>query len=182
MEWEQLKKVPAWTPINELPEAPQHLADILFRLGTSQYLICPPYNEHFERLPGIAGFLGSILWAPHDGAARRAALMDIEGDEATTRPAVETPPPPALLLPDRATTYGAILNQLKKARHGRLLESASYRVAKDGAFVHRSISAVPFTFFFRNRKDDDNDPCYAIEYLPAGFGKAAEYARDTKPA
>lgn len=177
MEWKKLKEIPAWVPISALPEQPVHLHDVLFRLAPTQYLICPPYNEHFERVPGIGGFLGSLLWAPNDGAARRAALMDIEADSAEKRPKVEPPPPLDLLLPGGPTAYGAILAEVKAERYGRHLESASYRVAKDGAFVHRSISAGAFTFFFRNRKDDDNDPCYAIEYLPSGFKKAAEYAQ-----
>lgn len=62
-------------------------------------------------------------------------------------------------------------------RYGNFLESATYRVAKDGAFVHRNISAAPYTFFFRSRKDDDDDRCYAIEYRLPGYKKAAEYAR-----
>ena len=176
MEWKKLKELPAWMPLSGLPQQPHHLEDVLFRLAPTQYLVCPPYNERFERVPGTAGFLGSLLWAPNDGAARRAALMDIEADSPDTRPQVEPAPDLELLLAGAPTAYGTILAEAKTGRYGRYLESASYRVAKDGAFVHRSISVVPFTFYFRNRADDAGDPCYAIEYLPPGFKKAAEYA------
>jgi hypothetical protein len=106
--------------------------------------------------------------------------MDIEADDAAERPDVEPAPPPELLLAGGDPTYGAILAEVKTQRYGRYLESASYRVAKDGAFVHRSISVAPFAFFFRSREDDDSDPCYAIEYLPSGFRRAAEYARSSQ--
>ena len=60
---------------------------------------------------------------------------------------------------------------------GRVLESATYRVAKDGAFVHRVISVAPYSYFFRGRRNDHDDLCYAIEYRLPGFEKAAEFAR-----
>jgi hypothetical protein len=168
MEWKALKEIPAWVPITELPEQPVRVDDVLYYLAPTQYLICPPHNEQLATIPGVAGFLGSLLWAPNDGAARRAALMDVEADAVEKRPRVEPPPPPELLLSPDATAYGVILARAKSGRHGRHLESASYRIGRDGAFVHRSISVGPTTFFFRSRKDDDSDPCYAIEYLPAG--------------
>lgn len=177
MTWKELKQIPAWTPINELAEQPVHVDDVLFRLGPTQYLICPPYNEHFVHVSGTVGFLGSLLWAPNEGAARRAGLMDIEADSLEARPKVESHPPVELLLQGGPTTYGDILREVQTGRHGRYLESASYRIGKDGAFVHRSISAVPFTFFFRNRKDEASDPCYAVEYLPSGFKRAADFAQ-----
>jgi hypothetical protein len=176
MDWSELKEIPAWLPINALPEQPVHLDGVLFRLAPSQYLICPPYNERFERVSGIAAFLGALLWAPNDGAARRAALMDIEADSPGIRPVAESLPPRELLPSSGSTKYGAILGELRAASSRRYLETASYRVATDGAFIHRTISSVPYTFFFRNRKDDDSDPCYAIEYLPSGFKNAADFA------
>ena len=174
MDWARLKELPAWLPTTELPEPPVHLKDRLFRVAGTQYLICPPHNERFERVPSIPGFVGYLLWASHDGAARRAALMEVEADTSDARPDFEIPPP-ELLLPGNSATYGAVLREAKTGRHGRCLESASYRVGTDGAFVHRSIGVGPYTFFFRNRKDDPSDPCYAIEYLCAGVRGAAEY-------
>jgi hypothetical protein len=177
VDWHELKAIAAWTPINALPVQSAHLEGVLFRLAPTQYVICPPYNEHLLRVPGVVGFLGALLWAPHDGAARRAALLDIEADDAIRRLEIEPVPPADLLLPGGPTSYGAILSELKTGRYGKPFESASYRVAKDGAFVHRSISVGGHEFFFRNRKDDDNDTCYAIQFRPTGFRKAAEYAQ-----
>lgn len=172
MEWNELKELPAWMPIHGLPATPARVDDVLFRIAPTQYLICPPYNERFERISGATAFLGSVLWAPNDGAARRAVLMEIEADLQRDE-SIAGSPPPEMLLPSGATTYGAILEEVKSGRHGRYLEGASFRIGSDGAFVHRSISVSPLTFFFRSREDDDHDRCYAIEFLPPGFQKVS---------
>lgn len=174
--WEGLKSIAAWTPLPALQHTTRHLSGTLFQLSVTQYLICPPSNERFERPPGIPGFIAALLWAQYEGAARRAILMDVEADKPELRPLPE-PPPSELLLPGASDTYGSIVAELRTERHGKFLESATYRVARDGAFIHRNISAAPYTFFFRSRKDDDNDRCYAIEYRLPGYKKAAEYAQ-----
>jgi hypothetical protein len=61
-------------------------------------------------------------------------------------------------------TYGEIVHELKKGHLGEYEETASYRIASDGAFVHRHITTAAFTFHFRKREHDDSEPCYAIEY------------------
>lgn len=175
--WGDLKNIPAWTPLTALQRSVEHLDGTLFRLSATQYLICPPCNERFERLPGVSGFVAAVLWAPYEGAARRALLMDLEADKPEFRPSPEPVPPAELLLPDAGDTYGSIIAVLRAERHKNFLESATYRIAKDGAFVHRNISTAPYTFFFRSRKDDNDDRCYAIEYRLPGYKKAAEYAQ-----
>jgi hypothetical protein len=174
--WADLKNIPAWTPLTSLEHSTRHLGGILFGLSTTQYLICPPSNERFEQQAGIPGFVAALLWAEYEGAARRAILMDLEADKPESRPLPELPPV-ELLLAGAGDTYGRIVDELRTGRHGRFLESATFRVASDGAFIHRNIAAAPFTFFFRGRKDDDHDRCYAIEYRLPGFKKAAEYAQ-----
>lgn len=178
-EWDALKGLAAWTPLNAVHQSAEHLGGTLFRISPTQFLICPPYNERFERSPGTVGFVAAVLWAPYEGAARRALLLDVEADRPEHRPLAEEPPPPGLLPPGAAGTYGGILSGLRGAGRERVLESATYRVASDGAFVHRTISAAPSTFFFRNRKDAADDRCYAIEYRLPGYGKAAEHAQSS---
>jgi hypothetical protein len=174
--WGDLKNIAAWTPLTALQHSTRHLGGTLFQLSGTQYLICPPSNERFERPPGIPGFVAALLWAEYEGAARRGILMEVEADKPDFRPLPE-PPPVELLLAGAGDTYGSIMAELQAKGYGNFLESATYRVAKDGAFVHRNISAAPYTFFFRSRKDDDDDRCYAIEYRLPGYKKAAEYAQ-----
>jgi hypothetical protein len=163
--------------LDALDRSVEHLGGTLFRLSPTQFLICPPYNEHFERRPETPGFVAAVLWAPYEGAARRAVLMDVEADTPEQRPLAEPPPPTELLPRGAAATYGSIISELRTARQGKFLESATFRVATDGVFVHRNISAAPYTFFFRNRKDADDDRCYAIECRLPGYRKAADNAQ-----
>ena len=102
--------------------------------------------------------------------------MEVEADKPEFRP-VREHPPLELLPSSGGDTYGSIIGELRSEEHRNFLESATFRVAKDGAFVHRNISAPPYTFFFRSRKEDDNDSCYAIEYRLPGYKKAAQYVQ-----
>jgi hypothetical protein len=173
--WDELKRIPAWTPLTALRNSTRHLSGTLFQLAPNKYLICPPSNERFEKKAGVPGFIAALLWAQHEGAARRAVLMDVESDHSQP-PSFHEPAPEELLPPGATDTYGSILAALRM-RERQFLESAAYRIAKDGALVHRNTSAAPYAFFFRNRKDDDGDRCYAIEYRLPGYRKAAESAR-----
>ncbi len=146
--WDALKKISAWTPLTALEEPFEHLGGTLFRLSPTQYLICPPYDAEFVRRPDVPGFVAAVLWAAYDGAARRAVLKEVEADNPESRPLAEPAPPGELLLPGAGVTYGSIVAALRARPPGKFLESATYRLAKDGTFVHRNISAAPYSFFW----------------------------------
>jgi hypothetical protein len=161
--WAELRRLPAWTPLTALPWLATPVDGPLFQLSTTQYLLCPPYDEKFQRAPNVPGFVAALLWAPHEGAARRVTLLSVEADDPLSRPAVEPPPPREMLLCSECDTYGAIVSHLEAA-HSAFTETATYRIASDGAFVHRTLNALSLTFFFRSRKESDDERCYAIQY------------------
>ena len=72
----------------------------------------------------------------------------------------EAVPPPKLLPTAGAATYGAIVAAYEQQGFVRqTMETASYR-GTDGLFVTRSITAHPFTYYFRRKEHDDNErPC-----------------------
>jgi hypothetical protein len=158
MDWNDLKRLRCWTPLANVSPSAEALGDRLFRLGPGQYVLAVPYDKDFARSEG-APFVTIVLWSETNGAARRASLMEIEADEWK-----DVSPPPELLLPDGPTTYGDIARALKTGDHGAFQETASYRIARDGAFVDRTIATPASTFHFRKRQDDPADRCYAIEY------------------
>jgi hypothetical protein len=85
--------------------------------------------------------------------------MDIESDDG------ETMDVPAEFLPSGGTvtaTYGEILRGLKNDKPRICQETASYRIASDGRFIHRRIETECFEFLFRNPEHDDSEPPYAI--------------------
>jgi hypothetical protein len=156
--WNGLKELRCWTPLAEVSQSAERLGDLLFCIGPAQYVIAVPHNEQFDRTEK-APFVTILLWAETDGAARRAKLMDVEADEKG-----HVAPPAELLLPGQSVAYGDIVKELRRGQHGTYQETASYRIAKDGAFVDRNIATPVLTFHFRKREDDPTDPCYAIQY------------------
>jgi hypothetical protein len=159
LSWDTLTSLRRWTPLRQVTKTtPVKLGDDLFKIDTGKYLVCVPYKRDLTE-GGGERFITSVLWARTDGAARRAALLQIEADQV-----IEGGPPPDLLLPGRPVSYGDIIRELKKDQTGEFGETASYRVATDGAFVHRSIVTESTSFHFRNPEHDDSEPCYAIEF------------------
>ena len=158
LNWNRLKELRCWTPLVQVSPSAERLGDGLFRLDPTQYVIAVPYNEQFERTDR-APFVTILLWAETDGAAKRAKLMDIEADEKS-----HVTPPAELLLPGQSVAYGDIVKELRRGQHGTYQETASYRIAKDGAFVDRNIATPILSFHFRKREDDPTDRCYAIQY------------------
>lgn len=158
LDWADLKSLPRWTRLSQVTTGAVSVGDDLFRVGPGKYLICAPYSRDLEEQGGNR-FVTALVWAGTDGAARRAVLMQIEADQSNG-----APPPPELLPPGQPVTYGEIVRKLRKGHLGEYEETASYRIASDGAFVHRHVTTAAFSFHFRKREHDDSDPCYAIEY------------------
>jgi len=63
--------------------------------------------------------------------------MQIEADQIGNER-----PPTELLPPGHPATYGEVVRELKKGHLGEYEETASYRIASDGAFVHRHITTA----------------------------------------
>lgn len=161
MTWKDLKALRCWTPLSEVTHSATPLGSGLYGIGQGQYLIAVPHNDRFERNER-GPFVTAVLWAETNGAAKRAKLMQIETDDSQG-----PSPTPDDLLPEHARTYGEIVAVLKR-RGEEFQEYAEYRVATDGAFVHRTIEAFPYSFFFRKVEHDASDSCYAIQYTLPG--------------
>lgn len=157
LDWARLKALTAWTPLTEVSGSAQHLGGVLYKLGLAAYVTCVPYDRQLQETDG-GPFVTTLLWAEADGAAKRAQLMQIEADESA-----DLRPPRELLLRGEPSTYGEITRELQDGGYGRINEWAEYRLATDGAFVHRTINCPPLSFYFRTL-GDDADPCYAIQY------------------
>jgi hypothetical protein len=133
------------------------LGKSLYRIDSGIYLYLTKFGGGGANTEGP--FLSGIFCAPDDRAMLRAAAMNIEEDSGSLLS------PPAEFLPAKVPPeYGAILTWLKNMRPNVCQESASYRIADDGLFVHRTIETERFTFYFRSANDDDHEPPYAILY------------------
>lgn len=157
-DWARLKSLRAWTPLPDVSPSAIPLGGVLYRIATGTYVTCVPYNRQLEEIEGGL-FVTTLLWAESDGAAKRVQLMEIEADQPK-----DSRPPADLLLHGQPVTYGEIIRELQRGAYGAFREWADYRIARDGAFVQRTIDIPPISFYFRKPEDDDADRCYAIQY------------------
>ena len=160
---EEILGLPMWTP---LVEAVGQISDdavicrggssLLYRLAADTYLAITPSKLRGHGLVDTreGPFVAGVLWAPSEGAARRARFLEIEADEG-----IAASPVPAWCLPEGvAPRYGDIL----KALGPGAMESGSYRVASDGKFVCRKISTRSHICYFRGRKSDPAEPPFVV--------------------
>jgi hypothetical protein len=156
VDWSKISSIPAYAPAFELFPSAVHIEGTLYQLDETSYFLASDLNHKLEPTPG-GPFIMSLLWAVDQGAARRAALNQIELD--TCHIVVL---PPSWLLPDQSKpTYGSIRQGVIDSGASGFLETADYRIATDGAFIHRSISSRGREYFFRTTDGDEEHP-YAI--------------------
>lgn len=150
------------TPL--LSIAPSQDGDAFFSKGIYRFApgIYMSFSEllpkTFEKNP-LGPCLTSLLIAPDDSAVSRVVKMDIENDAQ-----IQLDVPAAILPKGAVGTYGSILQGLKSENGHGSLESAIYRIAVDGKFVHRTIQTSKYDFYFRGLSDDDKEAPYAIGY------------------
>jgi hypothetical protein len=168
IDWSKLASVRAWTPLQDIRVRSVQVKDTLFRLGQSCYVAALKHNIDFGA--SNCRRITSLLWAESEGAALRALFMEIEADEAI--PGLQIPQ--EMLLTGGPATYGGILAAVRTGRHGRFLQHADYRIAKDGAFIHRTISGQTFSFHFRGLAEEESERPYAIQRRLEGFVRGGE--------
>lgn len=157
MNWRKLIKIRCWTPLDLIGFDAAQVRDTLYRLEPRAFLIAVPHNKSLEAV-GNTKFVTSAMWAESEGAALRAALMDIRSDEIVGGLNI----PPEMLLPGSPKTYGDIIDVLKFNSPGSYMEYANYSIAQGRAFTHRVIDAKNLKFFFRGRANDVDEAPYAV--------------------
>jgi len=126
---------------------PPRQGTILYRMVDNAYVRywTDAKYDFYER-----GWLGGLVWAADDGAARRCVLSEIEQD---TDPTVVRPP--RVVLPGDQT-YKAILERRRE------WETVDYRM--DGAFLHRVFMSAAQDIYFRDPEPWDDEIPYAVDY------------------
>jgi hypothetical protein len=163
MELKDLIHIPRGTLFSEVVQEPCVNAFLMpsgYKIEDGLYLSISSFRPGTLEEDPSGPFIYGIVLAASDGAIRRAFLMDIESDGGEKLINV-----PTEFLPSGgavAATYGEILRGLKNDKPKTCFETASYRIATDGRFIHREIETERFTFFFRNPEHDDSEAPYAI--------------------
>jgi hypothetical protein len=155
--WSEIVAHTTWVARRQLTWPANEVADGLLQLADDTFAITVPYDAHLKRsedAPSITMF----LLAPGAAAAKRAVHLAVEADVEAV--ALERVPDAVW---SGARSYAAICKALS-ATGIAFREFASYRIATDGAFVHRVIEADDRQFFFRS-PDGNEDSAYAIAVL-----------------
>lgn len=166
MDLDTILTLPAWTPLERVVD-PVHddkmirrgTTALLYRLSETTYLAISPahVSGHDLQMDSHGHCVVGILWAPSEGAARRARFMEIEADEGIVLDL------PSWWLPEGiAPQYGDILRALTISTRGIAPESANYRIASDGKFICREIATRAYIYYFRGRRHDDSEPPFVV--------------------
>ena len=161
LEWESLIQTLNGTELSMLGgERSCALADDLYRFGDQRYCITNLKSINGQTITEVV----SLLWAVDDGAARRAYLAEVESDDGKERSV-----PQALLPLHSNGTYDSILKLARYNSASGALESASYRIMSDGAFIHRCIETNERAYYFRKTESPSDSP-YAVLVKLQGSG------------
>lgn len=133
------------------------LSPSTYKISHGIYLSLSPFRHGSLEKDTTGPFVMGIVWAASDGALRRALIMEIESDDGAISDV-----PRDFLPASGASSYGKILHELKVSKPRTCLETAAYRIATDGRFIHRIIETERFAFYFRNSKNDDSEEPYVI--------------------
>jgi hypothetical protein len=133
------------------------LSKSLYCIKDGFYLQISPFKGRDFIESDEAPFLTGLLCAPDAGAAKRVTSLAIEEDRGAL---LEMPL--SIFSNDLIFHYGDIKQFLEKMQPKALQETAAYRIATDGCFVHRMIETESYTFYFRGAIDDIKEQPYAV--------------------
>jgi len=150
--WNELRKH-LGKGISTLPEMPVKVTDRIYQAGPA-FLMTSNTLKDFS--PSDEPIITLIIWAPSAGALKRAFNGDIESDDG-----ISGIPPNEMLISPTANTWGTIKEQAKELGI-KFLESASYRIMTDGAFIQKQLQSRTYRAYFRSRNTKFNEHPYVI--------------------
>jgi hypothetical protein len=149
-----------YTPINEFAIEIALINSNFGKISENLYIYLTEHNDLTLITQPNGPFISAFLWACDESAAMRIYNHCFEDDKN-----IQIEPPIELLPKNSGPTYKEILKNIK---HVGIMESASYRIATDGAYVYKSIRSKYACYYFRNRKTDNNETPFAIQWKMQG--------------
>jgi hypothetical protein len=156
----KLLNTKCWSPINELGLKINPISDRFGKISENLFVYNSRLDYSKKREISEGPFISAFLWACDESAAMRIYNHCFEDDKN-----IQIEPPIELLPKNSGPTYKEILKNIK---HVGIMESASYRIATDGAYIYKSISSKYACYYFRNRKTDNNEIPFAIQWRMEG--------------
>lgn len=156
MEWSEILELKAWTPLKEIAEQPERLADGLYKVGSDAYVFTRIVNRQLEQNDPDAPFVTGAYWAANADAVRRI----LGGGDPTIGVGAPSKMPPQELLLGTNGTYGELVRRARTLRDS-FAESASY--SKTGKFLYKLISCGRFEYCFLDNQKNDCEPTFLIQ-------------------
>lgn len=133
------------------------LDSILYKINEGLYLHLTKFSNGRFATDPMSLFIDGVLCTPDDGSARRVCNFLVEADSGMILNV------PKDLIPQYSDfKYKEILDFLRTIKSKICQETATYRIAADGLFVHKKIETERYTFYFRKEQFDDNELPYAV--------------------
>lgn len=162
MDFSEILKSKKWTPLEEIVGATieaDFVGKSLYKVSEQMYLQVSQFKGRDLLKDDSAPYVTGVFLTPGDGAARRITSLAIEEDAGEKLVLSKE------MLPDNLVAdYGSILVRMKKESPETCQETASYRIATDGKFVHRTIETDKYVFYFRENKNNNSEEPYAVLY------------------
>ena len=159
MDFVDILSIKKWTPMAEVVgvrDDSAFLGKALYKIQNCQYLQLSQFKGPNFFKDDTAPYVTGVYLISDDGAARRLTALAIEEDSGGSLVL------PREVLPESSVAeYGSILMGLKRMK-AVCQETAAYRIAIDGKFVHRTIETDRYVFYFRGNADDDLERPYAV--------------------
>ncbi|WP_146093825.1 hypothetical protein [Xanthomonas arboricola] len=154
----QLISAKKWSPLSNFIEYDDNcrIGGMLYKASEFVYFLVSKYNGSDLGGAGSGNHVASVGICGGEGAARRAFNREVELDDGTFFDVEEL----GIGL-GKGSTYRDIINFARE--NGKVVqETAAYRIAIDGAFIHRMIETEKWIFYFRSMENCDEELPYAF--------------------
>ncbi len=155
VEWLGVEK---WAPITDVIgySEGEIVSKYLYKFNERVYLLLSDFSGPNFRDGNGAKYVTAVGFCGGEGAARRAFNGEIEADDGTTLRIED------IIIGLKDAKYLSILEFARNNQSRIVQETASYRIARDGAFIHRKIETEKWIFYFRQPDNNFDEIAYAF--------------------
>lgn len=154
--------VKKWTPlkliVNKIKDD-KFLTRFYYEISNGVYFQASPFKGNDYQNSMDSPYVTAVLFCGSKKPAERIIQFDIENDDDSFLEMKDFFNDSGI-----GNGYTDILNFLKRENASFINESASYRVAQDGAFLFKAIETEKYKFYFRSIIDMDDEKPFGFLY------------------
>ncbi|MBB3827336.1 hypothetical protein [Xanthomonas arboricola] len=155
----QLVSAKKWSPLSDFVKynAKCRIGSVLYKASDFVYFFVSKRAGVDLGITSSGDLVASVGICGGEGAARRAFNRQVELDDGTFLNVGEL----GIGLGE-GSTYADIINFAQENGCKVVQETAAYRIATDGAFIHKMIETENWIFYFRSMECCDDELPYAF--------------------